>query len=474
MSAVADGEVKHEIIIVRRGHGDHDEGHHGGVWKIAFADFMTAMMCFFLVMWLINAANEQTKAAVASYFNPVKLIDRNASKKGLEDLGDGPHAAGMADQGAPPTNKGGQDGNGSAGPAEEANASDSVEKQVISDKQLFANPYAVLSEIASETGVMQNLSEKGDGGAQNSGPASGASGGESYRDPFAPDFWSQQVAPTEPVVASQKADDAPTETSTRDDHSTEAKKQADALAEGNTAHRAAEAPPDASPLQTLPEETAKAESAEKSPEVDKAVAEREKLDAEAAKETQVAKKDTLDAAEKSDAEAAKAAAADKREDKKEPSAEAIKAAAEIQKQINEAFRPGEKLAEGLSVVPTEKGVSISVTDQLDFGMFEIGSALPRREMVLAMEKISKILSGRPGKLTIAGHTDGRPFKSENYDNWRLSSARAHSAYYMLVRAGLDEQRVVEVGGYADRKLKEPADPFSAKNRRIEILLAVDG
>ncbi len=36
-------------------------------WKIAFADFMTAMMCFFLVMWLINAANEQTKAAVASF-----------------------------------------------------------------------------------------------------------------------------------------------------------------------------------------------------------------------------------------------------------------------------------------------------------------------------------------------------------------------------------------------------------------------
>ena len=55
---------------------------------------MTAMMCFFLVMWLINAANEQTKAAVASYFNPVKLIDRNSSRKGLEDIGDGPNAIG--------------------------------------------------------------------------------------------------------------------------------------------------------------------------------------------------------------------------------------------------------------------------------------------------------------------------------------------------------------------------------------------
>ncbi len=53
---------KHEILIIRHGgHDDHD-GHHGGAWKIAFADFMTAMMCFFLVMWLINASNEQTKA----------------------------------------------------------------------------------------------------------------------------------------------------------------------------------------------------------------------------------------------------------------------------------------------------------------------------------------------------------------------------------------------------------------------------
>ncbi|TIQ39596.1 MAG: MotB family protein, partial [Mesorhizobium sp.] len=75
------GEARHEIIIVKRNHDGHDEGHHGGVWKIAFADFMTAMMCFFLVMWLINAANEQTKAAVASYFNPVELIDRNSSRK---------------------------------------------------------------------------------------------------------------------------------------------------------------------------------------------------------------------------------------------------------------------------------------------------------------------------------------------------------------------------------------------------------
>ena len=85
MSAFDAEEGKREIIIVRRGGGDHEEGHHGGVWKIAFADFMTALMCFFLVMWLVNATNEDTKAAIASYFNPMTLVDTAPASKGLDD-----------------------------------------------------------------------------------------------------------------------------------------------------------------------------------------------------------------------------------------------------------------------------------------------------------------------------------------------------------------------------------------------------
>jgi chemotaxis protein MotB len=87
-----------------------------------------------------------------------------------------------------------------------------------------------------------------------------------------------------------------------------------------------------------------------------------------------------------------------------------------------------------------------------------------------MEKISKILGAHKGAIRIDGHTDGRPFKSDTYDNWRLSSARAQTAYYMLVRAGLDEKRVMEVAGFADRKLKVKDDPYADANRRIEILL----
>jgi len=54
------------IIKKKKAHG---HGHHGGSWKVAFADFMTAMMAFFLVMWLIAAANDPQKRAIAGYFN---------------------------------------------------------------------------------------------------------------------------------------------------------------------------------------------------------------------------------------------------------------------------------------------------------------------------------------------------------------------------------------------------------------------
>src|SRR5579863_6307944 len=74
----------HEIIIVKR-HSAHEEEHHGGAWKIAFADFMTAMMAFFLVLWIINATDKDTKTIIARYFNPVKLEDTAKAPKGIRD-----------------------------------------------------------------------------------------------------------------------------------------------------------------------------------------------------------------------------------------------------------------------------------------------------------------------------------------------------------------------------------------------------
>lgn len=116
------------------------------------------------------------------------------------------------------------------------------------------------------------------------------------------------------------------------------------------------------------------------------------------------------------------------------------------------------------------GVLIRIMDNDDFGMFAVGSSEPHPDVVKAMEKIAKVLEEEKGEIIIRGHTDARPFKSRKNDNWRLSTARAHMAYFMLVRGGLDENRIIGIEGYADRRLKEVDDPYAPQNRRIEIML----
>jgi chemotaxis protein MotB len=63
-------EHERPLIIVKR-YKRHEGGHHGGAWKIAYADFVTAMMAFFLVMWLVASVSKQERAAIFEYFkNP--------------------------------------------------------------------------------------------------------------------------------------------------------------------------------------------------------------------------------------------------------------------------------------------------------------------------------------------------------------------------------------------------------------------
>lgn len=62
--------AKPAIIIKRVKSGTDGAQHHGGAWKVAYADFVTAMMAFFMLMWLLNATTEKQKHGLADYFNP--------------------------------------------------------------------------------------------------------------------------------------------------------------------------------------------------------------------------------------------------------------------------------------------------------------------------------------------------------------------------------------------------------------------
>ncbi len=63
-------------VIIKRKKVISGGGHHGGAWKVAYADFVTAMMAFFMLMWLLGATNEKQRKGIADYFNPTIPVVR--------------------------------------------------------------------------------------------------------------------------------------------------------------------------------------------------------------------------------------------------------------------------------------------------------------------------------------------------------------------------------------------------------------
>lgn len=66
-------------VIIKRKKVSGGDGHHGGAWKVAYADFVTAMMAFFMLMWLLNATTEKQRKGLADYFSPSIPIHRVSS-----------------------------------------------------------------------------------------------------------------------------------------------------------------------------------------------------------------------------------------------------------------------------------------------------------------------------------------------------------------------------------------------------------
>lgn len=69
------------IIIIKKKKKGGGDGHHGGAWKVAYADFVTAMMAFFLLLWLLNVTTDEQKFGIANYFDPVS-VSRSTSGSG--------------------------------------------------------------------------------------------------------------------------------------------------------------------------------------------------------------------------------------------------------------------------------------------------------------------------------------------------------------------------------------------------------
>ncbi len=72
-------------IIVKKIYIEGNGGHHGGAWKVAYADFVTAMMAFFLLLWILGATTEKQRKGIADYFSPtlVNMKENSAGSNGM-------------------------------------------------------------------------------------------------------------------------------------------------------------------------------------------------------------------------------------------------------------------------------------------------------------------------------------------------------------------------------------------------------
>jgi chemotaxis protein MotB len=95
------GRNKGGVIIIKKEDVAEDR-HHGGAWKVAYADFVTAMMAFFLLMWLLNATTEEQRKGLADYFSPAGSSSHKTSGNGSPFGGHTPFDAGslVSDRGA--------------------------------------------------------------------------------------------------------------------------------------------------------------------------------------------------------------------------------------------------------------------------------------------------------------------------------------------------------------------------------------
>jgi chemotaxis protein MotB len=71
-------ELNIEPMIIYRKAKGHGAAHHGGAWKIAYADFVTAMMAFFMLMWILGATDEDQRKGIADYFTPTIIQMKNS------------------------------------------------------------------------------------------------------------------------------------------------------------------------------------------------------------------------------------------------------------------------------------------------------------------------------------------------------------------------------------------------------------
>lgn len=353
---MADG---HAPIIIKKvkkgGHG----GHHGGAWKVAYADFVTAMMAFFLLLWLLNATSSDQKIGIANYFDPTAISSSSSSGAGGAMGGRSASSEGsMTSDSSPPSI------NDAAAKSPPAPESEGGDKEGSGSEE---------GKLSSESDALE--AREGPGELKNAATAA-------LRDPQA----AAQQAVTGSASGSSQTPDTTAQNAGVDEAGKLLSDKIDEL------------------------ETKKFEKFEKEL--------REVID-----ETILSDPNLLDA------------------------------------------------ARNLKIDSVPEGLRIQLIDQEKMAFFPSGSAEMFDATRVLLGKVSQLLAKMPNNIKISGHTDATKFApGSTYTNWELSADRALASRRALIASGINNTRITEVVGRADREPIMPENPSAATNRRISIVL----
>ncbi|WBV66443.1 OmpA family protein [Legionella pneumophila] len=164
----------------------------------------------------------------------------------------------------------------------------------------------------------------------------------------------------------------------------------------------------------------------------------------------------------------------------ESQANEIKKLEELKSEINLSMEKDPSLAglkKQLLMDVVSDGLRIQLIDNQKKPMFDVGSDKINPEIEPILANIAKLLNSVPNKITIQGHTDANPYHNPEeleYTNWELSAQRANAARRALIKAGMDENKVMTVTGYSSTILLDKKNPYNPENRRISIIVMKKG
>lgn len=147
----------------------------------------------------------------------------------------------------------------------------------------------------------------------------------------------------------------------------------------------------------------------------------------------------------------------------------------LKKRIEEAIEANpmlKKFEKQLLLDITTDGLRIQIVDEQNRPMFALGKAELQPYTKTILREIGKMLNDVPNKISLSGHTDGKPFPSgdKGFSNWELSADRANASRRELVLGGMDPDKMLKVVGLSSAVLFDKNDALNPINRRISIVV----